>query len=71
MVRVYLLWHSRENGFGDSDEKLIGVYSTKQRAEASLERARLLPGFRDHPDTFEIATYRVDEDHWVEGFTTT
>jgi homoserine kinase type II len=69
-VDVYLLWHTHEFDNGDSDDKLIGVYSTEESANAAIERSKDLPGFRDIPDGFKIVCYQVDEDNWTEGFVT-
>lgn len=52
----------------DQDVKIVGVYSSRERAEAAVSRARTLPGFRDHPDGFHIDVYHVDKDHWAGGF---
>jgi len=68
---VYILQHSYEVGDdGQYDEtKLIGVYSTREKAEQVIERYRMLPGFRDYPiGCFHIAKYEIDKDHWSEGF---
>jgi hypothetical protein len=37
-----------------ADAALIGVYTTRENAEAALARVRDQPGFRDYPDKFEI-----------------
>ena len=55
---------------GEEDPKLIGVYSSRASAEKAVERLRLRPGFRDRPEGFTIDLYRLDEDHWTEGFVT-
>jgi len=68
MSVVFLLWHSRETGDGDSDDKLLGVYSSRGGAEAAIERKLSFPGFRDHPEGFTIDPYTVDRDEWSEGF---
>ena len=68
MSTVFLLWHFRQTGDGDSNDKLIGVYSSRERAEAAIERKLLFPGFRDHPEAFTIDPYTVDKDSWSEGF---
>lgn len=68
MTSVFLLCHVREDPDGYDDEKIIGAYSTRERAQASLERHRSLPGFRDYPDGFEISEYELDTDDWNEGF---
>ncbi len=61
---VYLLWHTDAYG----DEKLIGVYRTEADAHAALERTDAKPGFSDKGGLFEIADYRLNKDHWTEGF---
>ncbi|MFI9152366.1 hypothetical protein [Streptomyces sp. NPDC053367] len=50
------------------DVKLLGIYSSEAVAEERARRARLLPGFADEPDCFQIEEYDLDEDHWTEGF---
>ncbi|MEW2128971.1 hypothetical protein [Streptomyces sp. NPDC005435] len=50
------------------DVKLLGIYSTPERAAERLRQARLLPGFRDEPDCFSCDPYELDEDEWTEGF---
>ena len=52
------------------DLKILGVYSTEQRAQDRIARARTLPGFRDEPDCFWVDRYTLDEDMWDEGFST-
>lgn len=68
-MEVWLLWHTHNVGDED-DEKLIGVYSSPQRAAEAQRRTSLLPGFRDALDGFGIDAYIVDEDRWTEGFAT-
>jgi hypothetical protein len=67
---VHLLQHVAREGQDDEDVKLLGVYSSPERAEAALDRARLLPGFRDHPDGFQVEGYELDRTEWPEGFVT-
>ncbi len=50
------------------DVKLLGAYSSDERAKARISAARLLPGFRDEPDCFQISAYVVDRDEWPSGF---
>jgi hypothetical protein len=61
-----LAWDEED---GD-DVKLLGVYSTEQKAQDRICRARSLPGFREEPDCFLVDRYPVDEDQWAEGFIT-
>ncbi|MGJ4952761.1 DUF7336 domain-containing protein [Bradyrhizobium sp. HKCCYLS20291] len=73
MRTVFLLWHSRpledavdEN---DTDDKLIGVYSSATAAVAARQRKLQFEGFREYPDCFIVDEYEVDKDRWDEGFT--
>ena len=50
------------------DVKLLGVYSSRAKAEARIASARRLPGFADEPECFVIDEYAVDQDEWTEGF---
>jgi hypothetical protein len=61
-----LVWDEQD---GD-DLKTLGVYSTEQRALDRIEQAKSLRGFGDEPECFLITAYRLDEDHWTEGFVT-
>ena len=65
LQQVDLLWHTRELEDGESDEKLLGVYSIEEKATSRMASARKLPGFREAPDGFEVARYVVDRDEWA------
>ncbi|WP_343534937.1 hypothetical protein [Pedobacter sp.] len=69
---VYLLWHVHEDKDLEhgQDIKLIGVYTSNEKAEKALFRAKRLDGFKDHQDGFEISEYKLDRDEWTSGFVT-
>jgi len=69
-ISVYLVWHSRPlaEDADETDDKLLGVYSSRERATARIERARTKPGFRDYPDGFLVDECEIDRDDWSEGF---
>jgi hypothetical protein len=79
---VFVVQHLHPLPQGDEDTKLIGVYSTRERAVAAIERLRGSPGFRQFPELvfpgksesdeqgFYIDEYEVDLDHWTEGYET-
>lgn len=67
---VFLLWQTHELEGGESDEKLLGVYSTEEAANSRASAARRLPGFCLSPDGFQVVRYVVDRDEWTEGFVT-
>ena len=50
------------------DVKLLGVYSSSDQARARITTARLLPGFREEPDCFQVAAYSLNRDEWRAGF---
>lgn len=68
MASVFLLQHSYEvNEYEET--KLIGIYSTREKAEETVRQYKTLPGFRDYPDDcFYIDEYQIDKNHWQEGF---
>ena len=68
METVFVLQHVAREETPDEDVKLIGVYSSRAAADAAVLRMRLLPGFRDFPSGFHVGEYRLDRDHWEEGF---
>lgn len=67
---VYCLWHEHEQSPGDYDEKLLGFYSSREKAEAARSRLSNAHGFKDCPEGFIIDAYPLDADHWVEGYVT-
>jgi hypothetical protein len=67
---VYVLHHVRSDDTDDTNVKLIGIYRTREAAEAAIARLSQLLGFRDYPDGFHVGAYELDKDHWVDGFVT-
>ncbi len=67
---TFVVQHSHEMDDGVEDTKMIGVYSTYEKAEEAVKRLRLQLGFKDTPDCFHITKYPLDKDHWIEGYVT-
>jgi hypothetical protein len=67
MDSVFILWHCHGTE-SDGGEKLIGVYKTRQDAEAAIGRLKDKPGFRDAFQGFEIHDYLLGRDGWTEGY---
>ncbi len=67
---VFLLWHVHEMPGGEEDVKLLGVYSSADRAEEARQRALTKPGFRDSPEGLEVSRNVVERDEWTEGYIT-
>jgi hypothetical protein len=70
LKNVFLLWHSHDLGDGETDDKLVGVYSSIDEAEAAKARKLKFEGFRDSPEGFLIDCYELDRDAWSEGYIT-
>jgi hypothetical protein len=70
MTKVFVLQHVHAIDDGTEDVKLIGVYSSRGKAQATVERLSRMPGFSDATDGFHIDEYPVDQDQWVEGYAT-
>ena len=73
MASVFVLWHMGHEwdavtGEGDEDAKMLGVFSTRARAESWQDGAKSLPGFRDRPDNFIIDECVLDERQWTTGY---
>ena len=68
MRHVFLLWHSHDLGEGETNDKLVGVYSTADEAEAAKARKLTFEGFRDAPEGFLISCCEFDRDLWSEGY---
>jgi hypothetical protein len=68
MASVFVLQHVHTRDDGVEDVKFIGVYSCRENAEAAVARLARLPGFVDVPDGFHIDEYRIDQDHWADGY---
>lgn len=60
--------HTLEDG--EEDAKLIGIYTSREFAQHTVERLQLQPGFRDTPEGFSIDLYWLDQDHWTDGYVT-
>jgi hypothetical protein len=69
-MQVFLLWHSHNLGDGETDDKLIGVYSSVDEAEAAKARKLKFEGFRESPEDFLIERYELDGNAWSEGYIT-
>jgi hypothetical protein len=68
MTSVFVVQHVHVREEGVEEVKFIGVYSSREKAQAAVTRLRRQPGFVDASDGFNIDEYRVDQDHWAEGY---
>jgi hypothetical protein len=70
MAKAYVLQHVHSVSDGAEDVKLVGVYSSRENAQAAITRLSQAPGFSEAPAGFHIDEYQVDKDQWVEGYST-
>lgn len=70
MTLIYNLAFTREYEDRRDTELTIGVYATREDAEAVITTLRDKPGFRDHPAGFEINEWKIGLTEWVDGFIT-
>ncbi len=70
MNSVFILWHTHVHQTGNEDEKLLGVYDSRAEADSALLRFSKIEGFSRHPKGCEISGYKLNRDHWCDGFIT-
>ena len=71
MKSVFLLFHTHHFENGEDNEKLLGVYSSRELAEKKIEnKYKKLPGFCEEGGEFIIDEYEIDQDNWEEGYVT-
>jgi hypothetical protein len=68
MDSVCVLWHVHKTSGLSEDEKLIGVYKTRNDAQDAIARLRTKPGFQETQEGFQIDDYELNKDHWTEGY---
>jgi len=70
MTDVFIVFFDRWLPSGEDDERLLGVYSTAEKAEAALARFKVDPEFRDYPECLEADPFTLDDTSFKEGFIT-
>ncbi|SUE43066.1 hypothetical protein [Roseomonas gilardii] len=75
---LWVVYHHKmgaENDDTETDEiemsmRLIGIYSSEEKASQAMARMRRLPGFRDWPNGFRVYHYDgpLNGVGWTEGF---
>jgi hypothetical protein len=70
MTDVFLVHHVHQLSDGEEDVKLLGVFSSEEKAALAIDDALKLPGFSEAPDGFSIDKYQVDKRTWTQGFVT-
>jgi hypothetical protein len=70
MNAVYFLYHidDRLTEGVYHQGKIVGIYSTIEKARAAIIRSRDLPGFKDFPEQWRIYRRTLNRDSWSNGF---
>ena len=63
--KVYMLYHETER---NNDGKLIGFFSTKEKALEIVDKWKEMKGFRDFPEGFKIRTMIIGKNYYTKGF---
>ena len=63
--KAYMLYHETER---NNDGKLIGFFSTKEKALEIVDKWKEMKGFRDFPEGFKIRTMIIGKDYYTKGF---
>lgn len=58
---VFVLQYTTDK---DTESKLLGVYGSRDSANAAIGRYRQLEGFAQYPDGFHLDQYELDKDDW-------
>lgn len=67
MDSVHILWYVLERD-GNDEEFFIGAYTSENEAQAATGRLKDKKGFADDPKGFQIHSYKLNHDHWTDGF---
>jgi len=64
MKYVFMLKHSRHIEKKVTSSRLIGFYSSMDKANAVIEKYKLITGFKDYPNDFVIEKMEIDFDDY-------
>lgn len=68
---VYFVSHFKEYGEDIEQRKTLGIFSSRQKAKAALEKYKHLPGFKnDTREEIFIARKKLGLSFWDGGFST-
>ena len=66
-MKLYLVKHLQKNG-KYFEGKMIGICSTKERAEEIVRKYEKLEGFKKTKDGFKIKIFTLDKSYHEKGF---
>lgn len=66
--KVYLVTHFKEDSESIDGFKIVGIFSTEEKAEAVIKELSQAPGFSEHKEGFSVGPYEVNRNNWEGGF---
>jgi hypothetical protein len=66
--KLFLLYHSYQDANDDTQSKDLCFHYDREFLRETIKHYLSLPGFREHPDGFEIIAVTFGLMHWEEGF---
>lgn len=65
--RLYIVCHMYE--INEHEEaRMIGIFSSVNKANEVIKKHKKLPGFKEYPDGFIVDTCKMEEEDWESGF---
>ena len=68
--KFFLVSHNHELPQDCTDKKVIGIYSTREKARQAVKVLSKKPGFCKSKRGFQIGLIFLDETAWEDGFDT-
>lgn len=65
---IYILEHVIPKLDGEDEMKMLGVYSSRQKARDAVKKYKRLPGFKRYPRNFCVSRSEINKMEWAEGF---
>ncbi len=68
MEKVYLVLHTSDVNQEYEDVKMIGVFSSRNRADQVITDLKTKPGFEEAKRGFTVEELEVDAVEWKDGY---
>lgn len=68
LKKIYFLYYVYEFEDGHDDVRLLGVFSSKQKANIALQNIKKNPDYKKIKNFFSIHQIIIDRLAWTEGY---
>ena len=69
-MTIFIVYGIREQQDADDEVRIIGVYSSSERAWSAIDDLPSQQEFLGKGWSFEVDQCELDKDYWTEGFIT-